>query len=108
MIRSIHSTFRALFKPKKYYQTFTYYVPAPPKRNTGYREKELDKYISGLFKDYQIESLTTESHQGSSAGMWVIVLLSTMDKKLSECNLNYPDSIQEDSHSEIEIILERD
>jgi hypothetical protein len=107
MIRFIQSTLGKLLKPKKYYQSFTYYVPAPPHRNTGYREKELDKYLSSLLMNYKIEKLSTESHQGSSSGMWVIIIVSTTDPKLKELNLNFPEQIQETIPG-IEIIMDED
>jgi hypothetical protein len=107
MIRYIQSTLANLLKPKKYYQTFTYYCPAPPHRNTGYREKELDKYLSSLLSIYQIEKITTQAHQGTSSGMWVIVVVSTTDPKLKELNLNFPEQIQETIPG-IEIIMDED
>ncbi len=97
MIRSIQSTLSKKVKPKKYYQTFTFYVPAPPVRNSGYREKELDKQLYNVFKQgFVLESLTTESHNGSrQEGMWVIAVVSTTDEKLNKFDPNFPESLQE-------------
>lgn len=58
-------------------QTFTYYIPAPPPRKTGYREKEFDKLFSSILrKGYKILTINTQSHSGpEGAGLWVLVTL---------------------------------
>ncbi len=61
-------------------QTFTYFIPAPPFRTTGYQEKELDKVLFELCeKGYQIVDIKTQSISPSDnqncSGMWVICLL---------------------------------
>lgn len=32
-------------------KTFTYFIPAPPKRKTGFREREFDKIMHGVLAD---------------------------------------------------------
>lgn len=53
---------------------FTYYIPAPPTRRSGYREKEFDMLMAEIIDmGLNIKSLTTQSHTGeNSSGMWVI------------------------------------
>ncbi|MBT3236993.1 MAG: hypothetical protein HN353_13640 [Bdellovibrionales bacterium] len=55
-------------------QTFTYYIPAPPPRQTGYREKEFDQlFYNFINRGYHIISVNTETHHSQDhSGMWVI------------------------------------
>lgn len=84
--------FSSLFKEKKFrfQQTFTYYVPAPPTRKTGYQEKEFDFITQHIFKlgfellDFKIQS---HSNEGSS-GMWIVCLLGTNDSELANTKIN--------------------
>lgn len=59
-------------------RTFTYYIPAPPTRRSGYREKEFDKLMADIVDlGFSIKSLATQSHTGeNSSGMWVICQLT--------------------------------
>lgn len=72
-------------KSYRFKQTFTYYVPAPPSRKTGYQEKEFDyitKYITEL--GFHIIDIKVESHSSeNSCGMWVICVLGTNDQNLA-------------------------
>lgn len=74
--------------PRPKIQTFTYYIPAPPPRKSGYREKEFD----GLFyefinKGYEILSLQTQAHTGvNQCGMWVIVTVKALTKEAEALN----------------------
>lgn len=64
---------------KKYYgkKTFTYYIPAPPQRKSGYQEKEFDHIFSYLMQkefdiiDFKLISANSEY----SSGMWIVCLL---------------------------------
>jgi|GEM_PF-2081370 hypothetical protein len=58
-------------------RTFTYYIPAPPTRRSGYREKEFDKLMAEIIESgFTIKSLSTQGHTGEdSSGMWVICQL---------------------------------
>lgn len=62
---------------------FTYYIPAPPTRRSGYREKEFDKLMAEIFElGFNLKSLTTQAHTGQdSSGIWVLCQLSG-DKSL--------------------------
>ncbi len=76
--------------PRPKIQTFTYYIPAPPPRKSGYREKEFD----GLFyefinKGYEIISLQTQAHTGvNQCGMWVIVTVRALTKEAEALNFD--------------------
>ena len=65
---------RILF-PKRYkIQTFTYYIPSPPERDSGYREKQFDKvFFDFINQDLEIISINTVPNTGpNSSGMWFV------------------------------------
>ena len=65
-----------------YRTTFTYFIPSPPQRKSGYREIEFDKIMRGILQSgFEIESIET---QGSPNGMFVMALLKTSNKKIFE------------------------
>lgn len=90
-------------------QTFTYFIPAPPNRKTGYREKEFDKIMSGiLLSGFELVELKTESVSG---GMYVLALLSPLTKKAREmdANLDIQDKFKlSHQHSSPDFILDED
>jgi len=99
-----------LFKRSYYGQkSFTYFLPAPPQRNTGYQEKEFDLIISYLNKKgYDVLDFRTESinygENGSSAGIWIVCLLGLTKESLieEELNIDYLD-ISKSLKSNIEL-----
>ena len=61
--------------PKRYkIQTFTYYIPSPPDRDSGYREKQFDKvFYDFINQGLEIISINTVSNTGpKSSGMWYV------------------------------------
>lgn len=82
----------SLFKGNnfRYKQTFTYYIPAPPLRKTGYQEKEFDfitQYI--LSRGFEILDLKIQSHSSeTSSGLWLVCILGTNDEKLAGERIN--------------------
>lgn len=74
--RSIRST------KKMYRSTFTYFIPAPPQRKTGYREVEFDKIMRGILDSgFELESLETVS---TGTGIYLVGILRTNNKKIFE------------------------
>ncbi len=68
--------------------TFTYYIPAPPHRKTGYREVEFDKIMQGILQTgFEIESLSTQATGGEYGGLFIVALLKTNSKKVFETDL---------------------
>lgn len=66
---------------KKAYKTFTWFIPAPPARKNGYREKEFDKIMQGILQSgFELEDLQT---QAMETGMFVVALLSASSKKIA-------------------------
>jgi hypothetical protein len=59
--------------------TFTYFIPAPPARKSGYREREFDSVIDKLTTlGFEILSL---NQQAQGAGISVIVTVRALNKQ---------------------------
>jgi len=104
---------RTLKKAKNSFSTFTYFIPAPPARKTGYREKEFDKILTGILQSgFEIINLQTQSiatEQG--AGMFVVALLKAPSSAIAK--LDHNQDIHEKfqlshSHSSPDIVLDED
>jgi hypothetical protein len=94
-----------------FFTSFTYYIPAPPGRKTGYREKEFDKIISGILQSgFEIVSTSTQAVSSElSAGVFYHFILKTNNPRIHKLDLTQ--EIQENfklqhSHSSPDIILE--
>lgn len=69
------------FKKNPYkIQTFTYFIPAPPERPSGYREKNFDKIFSNFINQgFEVISIhTTPCNSQNQSGMWITCLLRAM------------------------------
>lgn len=91
--------------------TFTYYIPAPPHRKSGYREKEFDKILTGIMASgFEIEDLQIQSvSSDNGAGLFVVAILRAPNKKVFA--QDEAQDIQErfrlsETHSSPDIILE--
>ena len=93
----IQKFLRQIFSPKSFkIQTFTYYLPSPPARDSGYREKGFDKvFYSFINQGYEILSINTETNKGPNhSGMWIICTVRSTNKKAAELNLaNYSNDL---------------
>jgi hypothetical protein len=67
--------------PSEKIQSFTYYIPGPPERRHGYREKQFDNLFTKFINNgYEIISYQTVPHSGvTQSGMWVVCLLKQRD-----------------------------
>ncbi len=85
-----------LFRRKKKLRSFTYFIPAPPSRKIGYREKELDTIINHILNNgFSIKKMqTTTISNEKMSGVWVFLLLLPLR---ADCN----DSILDFEYSEI-------
>lgn len=73
-----------------YAQTFTYFIPAPPSRKLGYREKAFDGIVKEISKNgFDITDIKTQSigHK-SSSGMWVILILRPLSQRALDFDLS--------------------
>lgn len=81
MLRSLyHSLLRLIYPSLFPIHTLTYYLPAPPKRSSGYREKQFDRLLFQFLKrGHRLISLQTEAHNAENAGgMWVIITVQAL------------------------------
>jgi hypothetical protein len=82
-----------LFKEKKNYkiQSFTFYIPSPPARTTGYREKQFDKiFYEFINKGYDILDFKTVSSNGEKqSGMWAIFIVRALNESAESLNLDH-------------------
>jgi hypothetical protein len=90
-------------------RTFTYFIPAPPARKSGYREREFDKIMRGIFDSgFELHDLQT---QAVPTGLFIIATLKTSSKKTLALDETF--DIQEQfrlshSHSSPDIVLDED
>lgn len=69
--------------------TFTYFIPAPPVRQSGYREREFDKIFQEILNaGFEIEELRTESVQTPQSGIFILAVLKTKNKKVFNLDKN--------------------
>jgi len=58
------------------FKTFTYYIPNPPKRQSGYREIEFDKIMHGILNSgHEIVNWNMQSASGAEGGVFVCFIL---------------------------------
>jgi len=71
-------------------QSFTFFIPAPPARTSGYREKQFDKiFYEFINKGYEILSFNTQaSNSVNHSGMWIICIVRAKNKEAEKLNLN--------------------
>lgn len=105
--RVLKSLFKSNYFAKK---TFTYYIPSPPIRKTGYQEREFDaiiEHISNL--GYDILNFTVQAHQNKDGGgIWVICLLAAPTKEIyqKKIELNLDIIYKNNSHSDPSLALD--
>lgn len=98
---------RRIWRKKQFkIQTFTYYIPAPPARKTGYREKEFDKiFYEFINQGFEILNVQTQAHTGAnSCGMWVIFAVRATNAEaekldLDDLSLSLQEEISHANHS---------
>jgi hypothetical protein len=76
----IRSLFAKISKKPNYLKirSFTYYIPAPPGRKTGYQEKEFDHIIAYLIgKDFDIINFKIEESKRNDEGRGLVVFNSS-------------------------------
>lgn len=82
----------SLIRPKNNFkiQSFTFFIPSPPPRSTGYREKQFDKlFYEFINLGYKILNFETQTCNGEKqSGMWVIFIVQATTKEAEALNLN--------------------
>lgn len=71
-------------------QSFTFFIPAPPSRLSGYREKQFDSiFYEFINKGYKILSFNTQACNGANqSGMWVICVVQATNSEAEKLSLN--------------------
>lgn len=71
-------------------QSFTYYIPGPPTRKAGYREKQFDKvFYQFINQGFEILDFKTQQHQSNEqSGMWAILIVRALNKNADELSLD--------------------
>lgn len=77
----------SIFKQKPNYygvKTFTYFIPAPPSRRTGYQEKEFDSIMGNLtHMGFEIVNIHTSAYANEQkCGMWVVCVLGAKTREV--------------------------
>lgn len=78
-------------KPSQYLdvKTFTYYIPAPPRRKTGFREREFDKIMHGILAHgHEVIDWKIQSVGGDEGGLYVIFLIGSTKKTAKGAGLD--------------------
>ena len=94
---------------KIYRSTFTYFIPSPPLRKSGYREVEFDKIMKGILEiGFEIDNLQTVP---TTHGIYIIIILKTQNKKVLQLDLKldmHENFKLTHTHSSPEIILDEE
>ena len=94
MIKQIKSLYKNVLNKftRSKVKMFTLYIPSPPKRDSIYREKNLDKIIYDyLDKGHQIVSTETIQNGSQVGGFWLILTVKTTNQSTAKIDLNFPD-----------------
>lgn len=91
MLKSLYIFLKRLLRAQNDYkmQSFTYFIPSPPSRASGYREKQFDKlFYEFINRGYKIINFTTQASSGEKhSGMWIICLLQATNAEAEKLNL---------------------
>ena len=73
-------------------KTFTYFLPAPPNRKTGYQEKELDFLMNYLneqgLKIVDFKIATLSGNPSGQNGMWALFVLDCTSEQARHLNID--------------------
>ena len=79
-------------------QSFTFFVPSPPPRSTGYREKQFDKvFYEFINRGYRILNFSTQLSSGEKqSGMWIVAVVQALNEDADQLNLeeSFADAFQ--------------
>ena len=93
-------TMKTEIKTEENIQTFTYFIPAPPSRKSGYREKNFDTLTHQLAqKGFDILDIKTQSiSHGEQPGIYVILKLNALTQEARELKpSDFPQEFTNDS-----------
>jgi len=90
-------------------KTFTYFIPAPPRRKTGYREREFDKIIHGILTDGH--EIIDWKMQNTEGGVYMVFVLGSTHKNAKGAGLDLHERHglkERHSNPEIELLDDED
>ena len=109
-MNKILKLYKNLFKSSKNdfkIQSFTYFIPAPPQRSSGYREKQFDKlFYEYINKGYEIISFHSQAcNNPNQSGMWIVCVVRALNHEASLLSLNdiFHDKVKASSEVKNEI-----
>lgn len=119
LITFLKRLYTSLFSQNQFkIQTFTYFIPAPKPRNTGYREKHFDRifyeFINKGYKviDFKTQQCTTGQE---TSGIWLIFLVQAKNAQAEQLNLDEIDiqsftneESQVTSHTDEQVMMTND
>lgn len=70
-------------KKKNLVKTFTFYIPAPSHRKSGYREREFDKIMQGILTSgFELVNLQAQPVGGpDNSGLFIVATIKAKDAK---------------------------
>ena len=71
-------------------RVFTYFLPSPPARKTGYREKQFDQLISSILEyGFEVESFNSQVIvNDKQSGAWFTFILRPLNSEANIIDLN--------------------
>ena len=104
LFTSLKRLYTAIFKQNQFkIQTFTYFIPAPRPRKTGYREKQFDKlFYEFINLGYEILDFKTQQCMSGqdTSGIWVIFVLQAKNARADQLDLENFGMINTGHHNE--------
>ena len=99
------------FSKNGHIESFTYYIPSPPNRKTGYREKAFDSVFHAFINQgYEILHISTQTNTNPEhSGMWILCIARSNKKGNNPPNFDLPKSetpIPKISDIDDEILIE--
>lgn len=92
MFKRLLSGITSRFIAQKNYkiQSFTFFIPAPPSRSTGYREKQFDKlFYEFINRGYKIIHFSSQACSGENhSGMWLVFIVQALNAEAEKLNLH--------------------
>ena len=93
MIYRLFPFLKVFLKTQKDYkmQSFTFFIPAPPGRMSGYREKNFDKlFYEFINRGYKVINFSTQAclTGDKQSGMWIVCLVQATNEEAEKLNLD--------------------
>lgn len=90
-------------------EIFTYYLPAPPPRKSGYREREFDQICNKILElGASVDRINMQTDARSNAGgLWVLLEIS-YPKHLNHLNIEKILNVEEIPFPNEDILIQND